>query len=130
MNINELLHAIQDWAIDQNNVVAVLLVGSYARKQNKEKSDIDIKVIVNDKDELLNDRGFINRFGVVDREELEQHEEATSIRVFYQDGKEVEFSVVDSQWMNLPLPKGTFKVLSNGYKIILDKKGFFQGLMI
>ena len=32
------------------------------------------------------------------------------------DGKEVEFGIVESSWITMPLDTGTYQVLSDGYK--------------
>lgn len=47
----------------------------------------------------------------------------TSIRVWYRDGKEVEFGVAEPSWISRSLDAGTYQVLSDGYKNILDKNG-------
>ena len=46
------------------------------------------------------------------------------------DGKEVEFGIVDPSWIAVPLDAGTYKVLSDGYKIIIDKRGYFEDLKL
>ena len=52
----------------------------------------------------------------------------TSIRVWYKDGPEVEFGIVEPSWMSMPLDDGTHKVLSDGYKVVIDKKLYFKNL--
>ena len=51
-----------------------------------------------------------------------------ALRVWYKDGKEVEFGIVDPSWISIPLDAGTYKVLSDGYKLVVDKKGYFENL--
>lgn len=41
---------------------------------------------------------------------------------------EIEFGMVDPSWISLPLDSGTRKVLTEGYKIIIDKKHYCQNL--
>ena len=54
----------------------------------------------------------------------------TSIRAWYNDGKEVEFGIVEPSWISTPLNSGTYKVLSDGYKIVIDKKRHFEDLQL
>ena len=50
--------------------------------------------------------------------------------MWYGDGKEVEFGIVEPSWISIPLDSGTIKVLSDGYKLIVDKKKYFEKLEI
>ena len=59
---------------------------------------------------------------------IEYYGACTSIRVWYQDENEIEFGMVDHSWISLPLDSGTRKVLTEGYKIIIDKKHYCQNL--
>lgn len=40
----------------------------------------------------------------------------------------LEFGIVEPSWISLPLDDGTRKVLSDGYKVIIDKEHYFQNL--
>ena len=42
--------------------------------------------------------------------------------------KAVEFGIAEPSWIERPLDRGTYKVLSDGYQIILDKKHYFENL--
>lgn len=48
----------------------------------------------------------------------------------YRDGKEIEFGIVEPSWTSMPWDAGTYKVLSDGYKIVLDKKSYFESLKL
>jgi len=48
----------------------------------------------------------------------------TSLRVYYEDGLEVEYGVTSSQWVNLPLDAGTRRVIADGMQILVDKRGW------
>jgi hypothetical protein len=53
----------------------------------------------------------------------------TSLRVWYDNsGLEVEFGVTTPVWMEKPLDEGTRRVLSDGYKVLLDKDAFFKDI--
>ncbi len=53
----------------------------------------------------------------------------TSIRVFYTDGKEVEFGVAPLKWADLPVDTGTQRVVADGMMILDDKRGMLKGLV-
>ena len=61
-------------------------------------------------------------------QQTEYYGACTSIRVQYEDGREVEFGIVEPPWISMPLDNGTYRVLSDGYKIIIDKKRYFTDL--
>ena len=63
-------------------------------------------------------------------QQTEYYGACTSIRVWYEDGREVEFGIVDPTWVSKPLDAGTHKVLSDGYKIVIDKKRYFENLQL
>ena len=43
-----------------------------------------------------------------------------SVRVFYDDGAEVEFGVTSLEWTNVPLDDGTVTVMLDGLRILYD----------
>ena len=49
----------------------------------------------------------------------------TSIRVFYNDGREVEFGMVDLSWIRRLQDEGTKRVLRGGYRVLADKRNYF-----
>lgn len=51
-------------------------------------------------------------------------------RVYKENGQEVESGIVEPSWIEKPLDTGTNKVLSDGYKIVIDKKGYFVNLTL
>ena len=109
---------------------SVIIVGYYARSTYKETSDIDLVLITSNKKEMIKNQEFIKLFGDVNKSQLEYYGACTSIRVWYEDKKEVEFGIVETNWINQPLDRGTYKVLSDGFKVIIDKKEYFKNLNI
>ena len=41
----------------------------------------------------------------------------------------MEFGIVSTSWIEKPLDKGTIKVLRDGFKVVIDKKGYFKNIM-
>lgn len=126
----DFISKLKEYAENSSHIESVLIVGSYARGTNKENSDIDIIIITSNKSEMVTDQLFAQAFGEVHKQQTEYYGACTSIRVWYGDGKEVEFGIVEPSWISIPLDSGTYKVLSDGYKLIVDKKKYFEKLEI
>ena len=112
---NEFLDKLTQYAKITPHIESVIIVGSYARGTNKETSDLDVVIISSNKSEMVANQNFTQEFGKVNKQQTEYYGACTSIRVWYKDGKEVEFGIVDPSWISIPLDAGTYKVLSDGY---------------
>ena len=128
--MKKMLKDIKQWAENEKQVESIIVVGAYARGTYKKTSDIDLVIITSNKKEMLKNQNFIKVFGDVNKSQIEYYGACTSIRVWYKDGKEVEFGMVNPTWIEKPLDKGTNKVLSDGFKVIIDKKDYFKDLRI
>ena len=128
--MEKFLKDIKQWAENEEQVESIIVVGSYARGTYKKTSDIDLVIITSNKKEMLKNQNFIKVFGDVNKSQIEYYGACTSIRVWYKDGKEVEFGIVNPTWIEKPLDNGTNKVLSDGFKVIIDKKDYFKDLRI
>lgn len=121
---------LNTYAINTPHIESVIIVGSYARGANKESSDLDIVIITSDTSEMIENQSFTRKFGEVYRRQTEYYGACTSVRAWYADGKEVEFGIVAPFWIAEPLDAGTHRVLSGGYKVIADKKHYFENLKL
>ena len=128
--MKKMLKDIKQWAENEKQVESIIVVWSYARGTYKKTSDIDLVIITSNKKEMLKNQNFIKVFGDVNKSQIEYYGACTSIRVWYKDGKEVEFGIVNPTWIEKPLDNGTNKVLSDGFKVIIDKKDYFKDLRI
>lgn len=127
-NVQKLLSHVLAWAKDDPQMESVILVGSYARGRYTDTSDVDLVLLTPGKAQLLRTPTFVETFGTVMKKQTEDYGACTSIRVWYQDGPEVEFGLVEPSWIALPLDEGTRQVLRGGYQVLLDKQGYFQNL--
>jgi putative toxin-antitoxin system, toxin component len=128
--IMQLLAQVKQWAEEEPSVESVILVGSYARGMQSAESDVDFCIITREKEHLLQNQRFGERFGTVLKRQLEFYGKCTSVRVWYSTGLEAEFGIVDPSWIALPLDAGTVEVLKGGYRVLVDKKGWFEGLIL
>lgn len=124
----EFISKLKEYAENTSHIESVLIVGSYARGTNKENSDLDIVIITSNKSDMITNQDFTQEFGEVCKQQTEYYGACTSIRVCYSDGKEIEFGIVEPSWVTIPLDTGTYQVLSDGYKLIVDKKRYFENL--
>ena len=124
--MEKFLESIKNWAKNEEKIESVIVVGSYARGTYKLTSDIDLVIITPNKKQTIEERKFIELFGNVIKSQIEYYGACTSIRVYYMDGKEVEFGIVEPSWIKRPLDRGTYKVLKDGFKVIIDKKEYFK----
>ena len=117
--------ALKEFAREEAAVEGILLVGSYARGTNRETSDLDLCILTTRKEEMVRHPAFVGRFGEYRELRREEYGACTSIRVFYKDGREVEFGMVDPSWIRRPLDEGTKRVLRGGYRVLADKRNYF-----
>ncbi len=124
--LDNILQIAKDFAENNVNILALAFCGSRARGNAQPNSDVDLIFLVNDKHafkqtdwiealsfELIND--------VFDRFQDENYGAAWSRRVFLKSNTEIEFTFANRSWANVePVDKGTFEVVSNGFKIIFD----------
>lgn len=128
MDISFFLNSVEKWAEQNEDIKSLILVGSYARGVAREDSDVDLVIITTKQDVYVNNY-FIDNFGKVIKYQKEDWGRVTSIRVWYGNtGLEVEFGITTPIWISKPLDKGTRKVLSDGFKVIVDKEGYFKDI--
>ncbi|HUV88802.1 MAG TPA: nucleotidyltransferase domain-containing protein [Anaerolineae bacterium] len=120
-SVNRFLDEFAAWAAAQPDIVAVALVGSYARNAATETSDIDLVIIASQPETYLQDVAWTRRFGQVRRQQVEDYGKVTSIRVWYADGHEVEYGITDEGWAALPLDEGAHRVISDGMRVLFER---------
>jgi len=109
------------WAASQTDILAVALVGSYARNEVTDTSDVDMVIIASKPETYLRDTRWAQYFGTINRQQFENYGKVTSLRVWYSDGQEVEYGFTDETWSAVPLDEGTQKVISNGMRILSER---------
>jgi predicted nucleotidyltransferase len=122
------IRKVTSWANSNVKIDALALVGSHARNKARIDSDIDFILICGDMMDFLCDLSWVSLFGDVKTQKIENWGLVTSIRVFYTDGKEVEFSIAPVKWAELPVDSGTYRVVCGGMLILDDKKGALRKL--
>ena len=121
-----LLNEVRRWAESRPEILGVALVGSYARNEARADSDVDLVLLASRPQEFINQTEWIKNFGVVNSCTVEDWGLVTSLRVYYEDGLEVEYGLTSSEWASEPVDEGTSQVISDGMQILLDKAGLLD----
>jgi predicted nucleotidyltransferase len=110
------------WAATEEGIHAVALVGSHARNTATFESDVDLIVVTSLPNIYLEYTQWTSLFGSVIRDQQEHYGNCTSLRVWYDEGIEVEYGFVEESWAALPLNEGTRRVVAAGMKILFERK--------
>lgn len=113
-----IIDSITAWSENDDRVKALLMVGSCARGTARPDSDVDLVLLTEDKSSLLANDAWIHQFGTVASKQIEQYGLCTSLRVWYEDGTEIEYGIVPDTWLDIPLDAGTRRVLEDGYRLL------------
>jgi len=92
-HIRNFLDTFVPWASAQEDIQAIALVGSYARGAARDDSDIDLVLLTDEPQKYLEDLKWMERFGPVEKHQTENYGKLISIRVWYQNGVEVEYGI-------------------------------------
>lgn len=120
MDVTAFLEMFIRWAGNQPDLKAVALVGSHARDAAAEGADVDLLILSTDVAKYIRDQSWLATFGEVRQSSQEDWGKVTSLRTFYENGLEVEYGFSTPEWANLPLDAGSFRVVSDGMKILYD----------
>jgi hypothetical protein len=129
-DINPFLSQVKAWAANRPDILAIALVGSYARGAARADSDIDLVLICESAQPYLADESWLSTFGKPMRIETEDWGLVQSKRVFYDDGAEVEFGITAPEWTATdPVDEGTRQVIGDGVQIVSDPAGLLAALL-
>jgi hypothetical protein len=112
--------AIARWAVGQDSVLAVAVVGSYARGAERMASDVDIVIIAKDPQRFTDVVWFR---GLRPRARLIRSMPWGPVlerRMRLPSGLHIELDFAPVTWAAVPLDPGTRRVLGNGHRIISD----------
>jgi predicted nucleotidyltransferase len=126
VELTDFVGEVTQWAEERPDIVGLAMVGSHARDAGRPDSDVDLVVLCADPSSLVHRDDWTARFGEVRDVGMEDYGAVRSLRVFYQDGLEVEFGITDSTWARVPLDAGTRKVISDGIRILYDPRGLLR----
>jgi predicted nucleotidyltransferase len=120
ITLNVIINKSIELTRQNEDIKAVLLVGSYARNRQNNTSDIDLIILTEKWENYVNSSDWIGMYGEIEESQIEHYGLITSIRAFYKE-YEIEFGLGSLEWIKEPIDQGTEKVLRDGYKIIYEK---------
>jgi predicted nucleotidyltransferase len=110
-----------DWAKAEPEVVAALIVGSWARGTANRDSDIDIVLVCRNPLFYFDQQTWLAEFGDPESVTTEDYGLVQAVRAFYKDGKEVEFGLTSEEWLSEKEAQVTGKILAEGHRLLCDK---------
>ncbi len=132
IEVGELLGRVDAWAARRPDVVAVALVGSWARGRPRMGSDVDLVVLTTDKPTYLRDESWVAKLGgtrIVRRRDWGPL--YTERRFVLPSGLEVEFGVAPPAWAatDAPDPNVSEVVRDGGLRAIYDPDGILASFI-
>jgi len=121
----EKIKEVTRWFERQKGVQLVLLIGSYARGEERNDSDVDFIIEVDNMEQWLTDYNWLKNFGDILDVYQENYEQVKALRVYYQNSLELEFGFVSHEWLNQPYDKATKEALDAGYNVLIDCLHYF-----
>lgn len=116
------------WARGQNDVQAVLLVGSRARPDGDAWADFDVVMVVDAEDRYLDTTQWLRALGEVVLTYIDTAPDEMTLerRALFHDGIDVDFAILSLGALEVEFVSGdTFLpvALQRGYRILLDRIG-------
>ena len=127
--IANFLKKVVEWAEKNPDIEGIALVGSYARNQAKNDSDIDLVILTHHQNDYVSNHDWLNQFGHCESIRLENYGAVTSWHVHYKNFHEVEFSIALPSWTDVPVEQGTKEVILQGIIILYDPKELFKKII-
>ena len=131
--VRELLGRVGAWAARRPDVVAVALVGSWARGRPRMGSDVDLVVLTTDKPTYLREESWMAELGgtriIRTRDWGPLYIER---RFVLPSGLEVEFGVAPPAWAatDPPDPSTSEDVGNGGLRALYDPRGILARLVV
>jgi len=125
------LATLREWAEGRPDVVAVVLVGSWARGDARMASDVDVVLLTEDQKPYLEGYAWLHELGGVGLVRTRRWGPLTERRFALSSGLEVEMGVAPASWASAnPVDGGTRRVVADGAAVVHDPKGLLARLVV
>jgi hypothetical protein len=129
VEVARFLDAVAVWASCHYDIMAVALVGSYARGTSIDDSDVDIMLLSGEPMRYIGDDAWTHSLGATDVEPPRVWGAVTERRLVTPSGLEIEMNIAAPTWADTdPVDSGTEQVVDAGMRVLYDPRGLLTGL--
>ena len=130
--VRELIRRAADWAESRRDLAAVALVGSWARNEAREESDVDLVVLTDDPTSYTEDDDWIHELAPGATVVRTGRWSVIAERRFrLPSGLELEIGVGLPSWAATePIDDGTRRVVKAGFRSLYDPHGLLRNLEV
>ena len=128
--VDAVIDAITCWAIERDDIRAVALVGSWARGNPRQTSDVDLLFLTDQAEEYRECRrwlaqiNFQNAGYVVQSSDYAVYGGVWSQHIHLLPPAEIELTFASCSWARTdPIDCGTRSVVKDAFRIIVDRDG-------
>jgi uncharacterized protein len=125
--VNLILEEVTQWASNRTDILAAALVGSWARGTARVDSDIDLMFLATNPASFRQDEKWVNeiQWAVVEAEINDWKDQDYGViwsrHINLDSAIEIEFGFGFPSWASInPVDSGTFRVVSDGCRILYD----------
>jgi predicted nucleotidyltransferase len=128
--VEAFLERATGWAARRPDVVALALVGSYARGVDRPDSDVDLMVLTTDPTRYLDREDWIGELGAERLVTTRSWGPVTERRLALPSGLEVEVGVAPPSWAAVdPVDAGSRQVMTDGNRVLYDPAGLLAAFI-
>ncbi|WP_331449598.1 nucleotidyltransferase domain-containing protein [Streptomyces prasinus] len=125
----EIINRITRWAANRQDIVGLLLVGSFARDAARPDSDIDIVLLTTDQAQYFNS-AWANELALGELIRTQSWGPITERRYAAASGLEVEIGISSPEWAQTDtVDPGTRRVVTDGARPLHDPAGVLAALI-
>ena len=127
-DVAAVIELVRRWAAVRDDVHGLALVGSWARGEASEGSDVDLVLLVDQPDAYLNDDTWIGELGA-SALRTKSWGVLTERRLVLPSGLEIDLGIAAASWATAPVDAGTRRVVTDGIRVVLDPYGLLANLL-
>lgn len=129
-DVGALIARARGWATRRSDVRGLALVGSWARGDADQDSDVDLVVLVDEPGNLLRDDAWTTELGATSVLRTKSWGALTERRLALPSGLEVDVGIASVSWATTsPVDGGTRQVASAGISVLFDPDGLLAELI-
>ena len=130
-----IIQIVKTWAENEPEIHAAAVVGSWARKQARADSDLDLMLLTPQPELFFDNYSFQHLpWHTLELEITDYYDRIYGVvrsrHLCFSRGQRIEFSFGYRSWADTePIDLGTYRVISSGLKVIYDRKRLLANLI-